>query len=56
MGAFEDEGMDETHLVRQDKGGSEYEVALRKKALTAILQQVGENFFTSQKKGVDIGG
>ena len=31
-------------------------MALRKKALTAILQQVGENFFTSQKKGVDIGG
>lgn len=49
MGAFEDEGMDETNLVRKDKGGSEYEVALRKKALTAILQQVGENFFTSQK-------
>jgi len=41
MGAFEEDGMDETHLIRQDKRTYEYEVMLRKKALTAILQQVG---------------
>jgi hypothetical protein len=30
MGAFEEDGMDETHLVRMDRGDHEYEVNLRK--------------------------
>jgi hypothetical protein len=37
MSAFEDEGMDENNLIRQDKSDYEYEVQLRKRALTAIL-------------------
>ena len=48
--------MDETNLVRYDKSDYEYEVQLRKRALTAILQQVGSNFLVSQKAGADIGG
>ena len=38
MSAIEDEGMDETNLIRQDKSDYQYEVELRKRALTAILQ------------------
>ena len=56
MGMVEEDGIEEDHLVRQDKSNYEYEVMLRKKALTAILQQVGKNFLVSQKRGVDIGG
>ena len=37
MGAYEEDGMDETHLVRQERVSDDYKVALRKKALTAIL-------------------
>ena len=37
MSAIEDEGMNETNLIRQDKSDYEYEVELRKRALTAIL-------------------
>ena len=37
MSAIEDEGMDETNLIRYDKNDYEYEVELRKRALTAIL-------------------
>jgi hypothetical protein len=57
MGAFEDDGMDETHLVRLDRGDHEYEVNLRKQALIMILEEVGKNFLISQTRGrVDIGG
>lgn len=57
MGAFEEEGMDETHLVRAERRDHEYEVNLRKQALIMILEEVGKNFLVSQTKGrVDIGG
>lgn len=55
MGAFDDDGIDELNLVRLDQGDHEYEVQLRKKALTAILQQVSLNFKVSEQKGLDIG-
>mmetsp|Transcript_10910 Transcript_10910/g.16557 ORF Transcript_10910/g.16557 Transcript_10910/m.16557 type:complete len:258 (-) Transcript_10910:1759-2532(-) len=55
MGVME-EDMDEDNLIRFEKDNGEYEVYLRKKALTSILQQVGSNFHRSKKKGVDIGG
>lgn len=57
MGAFEEDGMDETHLVRVERRDHEYEVNLRKRALIMILEEVGKNFLVSQTKGrVDIGG
>jgi len=56
MGMLDGDGIEEDHLVRENKNQFEYEVMLRKKALTAILQQVGKNFLVSQKRGVDIGG
>lgn len=48
MGAFEDEGMDETHLVRVERRDHEYEVNLRKQALIMILEEVGKNFLQSE--------
>lgn len=55
MGAFDDDGIDELNLVRLNQGDHEYEVQLRKKALTAILKQVSLNFKVSEQKGLDIG-
>ena len=37
MGAFDDDGIDELNLVRLNQGDHEYEVQLRKQALTALL-------------------
>jgi len=47
--------MDEDNLIRLEKDDNDYEIYLRKRALTLILQQVGHNFERS-KKAVDIGG
>ena len=55
MGAFEDDGIDELHLVRLNDGDHEQEVKLRRKALTSILQQVTLNFKVSEQKGLGIG-
>jgi hypothetical protein len=55
MGLLDGDGIEEDHLVRENKNQFEYEVELRKKALTAILQQVGKNFLVSQKKSMPEG-
>jgi len=48
MGAFEeDDGIDEQNLLRMSHGDFVYECDLRKKALTAILKQVSNNFDVS---------
>lgn len=56
MGMFEDQEIDNQKLIRKDKGIRDYQVELRKRALTAILKQVGSNFLKSKDRGVDIGG
>ena len=48
--------MDESTLIRKKLTDDSYEVQLRKRALVSILDQVGKNFITAQKKGVDLGG
>ena len=48
--------MDESTLIRGKVVDEDYEVQLRKRALVSILGQVGKNFLTAQKKGVDLGG
>ena len=47
--------MDEQTLIRSKVSYEENEVALRQKAFTRILHQVGENFKKEQKVGVDTG-
>jgi hypothetical protein len=54
MNIPEEEVIDEAHLLRLENSDYKYEIVLRKKALTGILNQVGHNF-TSSKKGIDIG-
>ena len=47
--------MDEQTLIRSKVSYEENEVALRQKAFTKILNQVGENFKKEQKVGFDTG-
>ena len=54
MNIPDEELIDEANLLRLENSDYKYEIVLRKKALTGILNQVGHNFVSSQK-GIDIG-